>query len=401
MARSGGRVATRLSRVVRMGEGSVVGGAVAQRLDPTIGRDLAASMQVIVVSGTNGKTSTTRLIDDALVASGHRTATNRTGANMANGIVGALMQSPAAELAVIETDEAVLPWALANLSPDAVVLLNLSRDQLDRTHEVSALARRWRTALLADPPRLLIGNADDPLVVYAAGDREVVWVAAGLRWTIDASTCPWCDGAIEFSSMGWCCGRCDRHRPATDVAVDGEGVAVRGVTHELVLAIPGRSARANAAVALAVVDQCGVPVEEALTAWRSIQSIEGRYQITTYAGAELRLHLSKNPAGWYDTLDLLADDDLPVILGLNARAEDGTDPSWIWDVSFDRLRGRTIVVLGERASDLVVRLAYADVASRQVSSLRRAVAITGPGPVHVVANYSAFQQLRVTVASDR
>jgi lipid II isoglutaminyl synthase (glutamine-hydrolysing) len=399
LARFGGRAATALSRAARLGEGSVVGGALAQRIDPHIADELAEGMRVVVVSGTNGKTTTTRLIADAMPE--RPPATNRTGANLANGVVGALIGRPDAGTAVLEIDEAVVPWALETLCPDVLVLLNLSRDQLDRMHEVSALADRWRAAIAQNPPRVVVANADDPLVVYAVGEANVSWVAAGLSWTTDAATCLWCGGVIEFSPMGWACGRCAHRRPPCTMALDGDAVEAGTWRSELGLAIPGRSVRANAVMALAAIEQLGLPLADAIESWSGIRSVEGRYEVSTYYNTEMRLHLAKNPAGWRDTLDVIGADALPVILVLNARSEDGRDPSWIWDVPFDQLRHRTVVCLGERSSDLAVRLAHADVNAREATSLRSAAAIVGPGSVHLIANYSAFQQSRATLARGR
>ena len=399
LARFGGRTATLLSRTARLGEGSVVGGALAQRIDPQIAGELAEDMRVVAVSGTNGKTTTTRLIADAVP--GSPPATNRTGANLVNGVVGALMGRPHATTAVLEIDEAVVPWALETLRPDVLVLLNLSRDQLDRMHEVSALADRWRAAIAEDPPRVVVANADDPLVVYAVGDADVTWVAAGLSWTTDAATCLWCGGVIDFATTGWQCSQCDRRRPVCGITLDGDVVEVGSWRRDLGLALPGRSVRANAVMALAAIDQLGLPMADAIDSWSGLRSVEGRYEVSTYCHTEMRLHLAKNPAGWRDTLDVIGADSLPVILAFNARAEDGRDPSWIWDVPFDQIRYRTVVCLGERSSDLAVRLAHADVDAREATSLRNAAAIVGPGSVHLIANYSAFQQARATLARGR
>ena len=399
VARFAGRAATLLSRAVRLGEGSVVGGALARRIAPHIAGELAESMRVVVVSGTNGKTTTTRLIADAMPEG--PPATNRTGANLVNGVVGALIGRPDARTAVLEVDEAIVRWALETLGPDVLVLLNLSRDQLDRMHEVSALAEGWRTAITRNPPRVVVANADDPLIVYAVGETNVSWVAAGLLWTTDAATCLWCGGVIEFAATGWQCRRCDHRRPPCAMTLDGDTVQTATWHQDLSLALPGRSVRANAVMALAAIEQLGLPLTGAIECWRGIRSIQGRYEVSNYYGTDMRLHLAKNPAGWRDTLDVIGADALPVVLVLNARAEDGRDPSWIWDVPFDQLCDRTVVCLGERSSDLAVRLAYADIDAREATSLRNAAEIVGPGPVHLVANYSAFQQSRATLAHRR
>jgi UDP-N-acetylmuramyl tripeptide synthase len=376
---------------------------VALRLDPALAALLAAPMQVALVSGTNGKTTTTTLLAAGL-ATAAPTATNRTGANLPNGLTGALMTTPEATYAALEVDEGYVPWALRELAPTAVALLNLSRDQLDRLNEVRGTADRWRAALAERRPALVVANADDPLVVWAAGGDDaagdpaasrVVWVSAGLAWQLDASACPWCEADLRFDDDGWRCDGCGRSRPERALAlVDGELARTDGSRVALGLALPGRSAMANAAMAFAVIEGLGVPVEPALGAWRGIRSIEGRYQHVPFEGAELVLHLAKNPAGWADLLDLVAAGTAPLILVLNAQGQDGRDPSWIWDVPFEQLRGRRAVCLGERGTDLAVRADYAGLAVTRVHDLTEAARAAGPGPVDLIANYSAFQQVR-------
>ena len=388
-----------LSRVLGRGEGSVIGGEVALRLDPSLARRLAAPMTVATVSGTNGKTTTTTLLAEGL-ATVASTTTNRTGANLPNGIAAALMKDPAATYAALEVDENYVPWALRELAPAAAVLLNLSRDQLDRLTEVRGTAARWRDALAVRRPGLVVANADDPLVVWAASGEEgagsqTVWVGAGLAWQLDASACPWCEADLRFEAEGWRCASCGRARPACDYAlVDGSVVRADGRRVELGLALPGRSAMANATMAFAVIAGLGLPTDGAVQAWGRIRSIEGRYQHVPYEGAELVLHLAKNPAGWSDLLDMVSSGVGPLVLVLNAQGQDGRDPSWIWDVPFEQLRGRRAICLGERGVDLAVRADYAGLDVTRVHTLADAARAAGPGPVDVIANYSAFQQVR-------
>jgi lipid II isoglutaminyl synthase (glutamine-hydrolysing) len=414
-----GRTVSGLSRLARRGEGSVIGGKVALSLDQSLPSRLAAPMKVALVSGTNGKTTTTTLLAMGLAASGP-TATNKQGANLASGLTGALLASPEARYAALEVDEAVLPWALHELRPRAVALLNLSRDQLDRLHEVRATAERWSRALAGDAPPLVVANADDPLVAWAVDEvaegTEVVWVGAGLAWQLDSSACPWCESDLAFADTGWHCPGCRRSRPdptyrlADDGVIDGAGQL-----HDLGLTLPGRSARANAAMALAVIDQLGLSTERATARWAEVRSIEGRYQHVTHRGVELVLHLAKNPAGWADLLDLVVGSPGPLVLVLNAQGQDGRDPSWIWDVPFERLAGRRAYCLGERGLDLAVRLEYAGLDVARVTDLDAAVdRVTAdrasqraeppapsrrpPAPVDLIANYSAFQQVRRQLA---
>lgn len=400
LAGAAGRVASAASRLAGAGSGSVIGGRVALRLDHRFVEEALASALVVVVSGTNGKTTTTHLIAEALRAE-HRVASNATGANLATGLAGALVAHGDAECAVLEVDEAVLAWVLDRVRPDVAVLLNLSRDQLDRLHEVRHVAQAWRAALDGHPPGTVVANADDPLIVYAAGDRAVTWVCAGLAWRADAASCPWCGAQISFEPDGWRCAGCGRQRPPCAVALEGDAVELGDQRWPLGLALPGPSATANAAMAAAVVAGLGISLPEAIASWRRIDSIEGRYELVNLGGTPLRLHLAKNPAGWTHTLELIGRDHWPVILGLNAAVEDGQDTSWIWDVPFETLAGRQVIALGERAADLVVRLRYADVAPVEASSLVGAVALVDGAQAHVAANYSAFQAIRRTVARGR
>ena len=227
------------------GQGTVAGGRAGLRLDPKLLEHLSAGRQVALVTGTNGKTTTTRLLTVALAARGDAVVSNETGSNMPPGHVAALAGSHA-DHAVLEVDEVYLPRVLAATGAVVVVLLNLSRDQLDRTNEVRMVAGRWRAALAAAPHTHVVANADDPLVVWGAGvARDVHWVGAGLRWQFDAVGCPACEGRIEFGEGGWYCTGCGFARPATEAALvvsaDGtaSGVWADGRTHRVDLASSG------------------------------------------------------------------------------------------------------------------------------------------------------------------
>ena len=172
-----GGAAGRVSRLAGRGDGSVIGGVLGLRVEPDLLRLLAADRQVILVTGTNGKTTTTRLITAALGALGQQVASNAFGANMAAGLASALGRAPQAAYAVLETDERYLPAVIEATSPRIVILLNLSRDQMDRAAEIWLIARRWREALADAPDTLVIANADDPLIAWAAGEaKQVTWV---------------------------------------------------------------------------------------------------------------------------------------------------------------------------------------------------------------------------------
>src|SRR6201996_9089727 len=168
LATTVGGAAGRASRLAGRGDGSVIGGVIGLRLKPDLLSLLARGRQVVLVTGTNGKTTTTRLITAGLSALGQEVASNAFGANMEAGLASALGRAPDAPYAVLETDERYLPAVIEATSPRVVVLLNLSRDQMDRAGEIWLTARRWRQALATADNCMVIANADDPLIAWAA-----------------------------------------------------------------------------------------------------------------------------------------------------------------------------------------------------------------------------------------
>jgi len=371
LARRVALVVNGVSRWAGVGGGTVIGGRAALAVDPELIERLSAGRRVVLVSGTNGKTTTTALVAAALAAGapGRRIVTNATGSNMPAGHAAALAAGPRGVPTVLEVDEGYLPATLAHTRPEAVVLLNLSRDQLDRTNEVRMLAGRWRTALAGPTGTLVVANADDPLIAWAAGTGErVVWVGAGLGWRADATGCPACDGQIAFAegpAGGWACA-CGFARPDPAVWTDDGGatpevVFADGRRQEVSLAIPGRFNRSNAVMALALSESLGVDPAAAADAMAAVTEVAGRFTTRVIDGVATRLLLAKNPAGWSELLGLVGPGTTPVVVGINARVADGRDPSWLWDVEFERLSGRPVVATGDRCLDVSVRLHYAGV----------------------------------------
>ncbi len=395
-----GGAAAGLSRHLGRGGGSVVGGRAILAVDPDALRRLATGYSVALVSGTNGKTTTTTLLRAALATVGP-VATNVLGANLPPGLASALASGPPGAAAALEVDEAWLGRVVEATTPRAVALLNLSRDQLDRNNEVRQLAATWRETFADRTGVTVVANADDPLVVWGAGRAaDVCWVGAGQPWTLDAAGCPRCGGRVDFAEDGaWACAGCDLRRPCLDVRVQDGALLYAGVRHHpLQLSLPGRANQANAAMALTVATLFGVDPDRALAAMARVQQVVGRYSTVTVNGQDARLLLAKNPAGWLEVFDVLRPAPLPTVVVINARIADGRDPSWLWDVPFERLTGRLVVASGERSRDLAVRLRYAGVDHRHEPDPVAAIAVAGAPAVDVVANYTSFQALRARLA---
>jgi UDP-N-acetylmuramyl tripeptide synthase len=407
-----GRIAGGLSKALGRGDGLVIGGRVIVAICPGAFPLLVSGRRVVFVSATNGKTTTTKLLVAALRSAGP-VVTNSSGANMPAGIVAALARRPVGvppdAVAVIEADETYLPGLLRGTDSPLLVLANLTRDQLDRVGEVAMVARRWRSAFAAATGLSAVANADDPHVVWAASAiPDVTWVSVGQRWTADSALCPSCGLILRRATVDdpgnpdWSCS-CGFRRPSVSWTLEpGVLVAPGGGRYALDLQLPGAANQANAAMAVVAAAVLGVAPADSVPALTSVVSVGGRYQTVSLAGRQVRLLLGKNPAGWAEMFGMLAPAPAPVVIAINARAADGKDPSWLWDVPFERLSDRVVVATGERRHDLAVRLLYADVAHTSVAdpwavgalpSAVGAAGMAGHPALDAVGTYTAFREL--------
>ncbi|WP_030439489.1 Mur ligase family protein [Actinoplanes subtropicus] len=394
VATSVSKTAAALSRAAGRGDGSVIGGWIGLKIDPDLLAHLASGRAVALISGTNGKTTTTRLAAAAVSHIG-RVATNSFGANMPTGHTSALAKAGTTPFAVLEVDEHYLARVIDATTPRVVALLNLSRDQLDRAKEVAMMAQLWRDALAGHPEVRVVANADDPMVVWAAegSGQQVTWFSAGQRWHDDSFVCPQSGDPIERNGGDWWCTGCPLRRPRPHWRVEDDGVVdPRGDWHLVKLQLPGQVNLGNAATALAVAAEFGVRPIEALPHLATVASVAGRYAQVDRDGRNVRLLLAKNPASWLEAFDMA--EQAPTLLSVNARDPDGLDTSWLYDVNFAPLRDRLVLITGDRALDLAVRLEVNGVAFRHVRTFDEAIQAVPPGRLEVIANYTAFQDIR-------
>lgn len=390
-----GAAAGWLSRVSGRGAGATISGRVINQISPRALDELATGLRVALVSATNGKTTTTKLLAAAVRTAPEPVASNDTGANLTSGIAPVLAAAQRPGLAVLEADERVIARVLDPLHAELLVLGNLSRDQLDRYGEVHAVGGAWRAVAESHPDLHVVANASDPHVVHAAEPARTTWVRLGLRWRADAATCPVCAGLLDWRTDGFRCPACGFAEPETPNRLEGDTLVLGGARVPLRLALPGRWNLDNAALAItAAVDHYGIDPRVAADAVARVDTVAGRYMAVPLAdGRRARVFLAKNPAGWSEVLQWVHDTGRSVVIAVNARVADGKDPSWLWDVPYELLRGLATAASGDRSLDVAVRLRYADVEHVvEPDPLRAAAMLPGAEPV-LLCTYTQFAAL--------
>ena len=390
-----GKLARTTSRRTGRG-GTALPGLVAERLDPQVVSHLAAQLdQVVLVTGTNGKTTTARMLARILSADGRRVVHNRAGSNLMRGIAATLIESadltghlPPQRVGVFEVDEATLPAAAVALRPRLLLLGNLHRDQLDRYGEVETVRARWLRTLEQLPPEAVVAlNADDPLVASLAGAvrgrvllfgiddplPSVADHAADALWD-PATGADYVYDRIFYAHIGhWRCADGSAARPAPQVRAtqidraDPERIAfdlhTPAGTTRVLLPLVGLYNVYNALAAATAAQALGVALTTTAQALSEPAAAFGRQERLLVNGHPVRILLGKNPAGLTEALRTLqrpgARHHLLVLL--NDGIADGTDVSWIWDTEWEALAPfvQSLVVGGTRARDMALRLAYA------------------------------------------
>lgn len=446
LAISTGRAAKRALKLIDPDRGTNLPGRLALGVDPSALRTMLKRIdgRVAYVSGTNGKTTTASLITACLRADGGNPASNTAGANLSTGLASALLTAGDSVDAVLEADEAALLKIVEARPPEALVLLNLSRDQLDRYGEIDALMTRWREMLDGlGPSTRLVLNADDPRVAALgwikspdAPPRTAVRFfglevedPAPQRPPSDASWCPFCEEPLEYSrtlSIGggdYHCTGCGWARPKPDYRLikaksagfDGFELAIETPNgmDTFSLRLPGLHNASNALAACAAASELGVTLSTVAKALTESRTAYGRAEPIELDGRAVRLLLSKNPAALTGSLLMVAESErlasrtsspAPVLFGLNDKTADGRDVSWIWDVDFAGIIGaeHPFVASGTRASSVALRLKYdgwpadsIEIERDLYPAIRAAVARTPRGTaMSALLTYTAMRELR-------
>lgn len=387
------------SRAAGRGKGSMIGGLVAEKIDPRIMLRLAAGREIALITGTNGKSTTTRMTAAALAGLGE-VATQADGANMDAGIVATLSLQPDAPVAALEVDELHVAHVADNTSPRVFTLLNLSRDQLDRVGEINIIEQSLRGGIARHPDAVVVANCDDVLVTSAAFDApNVVWVAAGAGWVGDSVSCPRSGEPIVRHGEDWYSTGDERfRRPAPQWWFDDDKIyGPDGFVAPMALKVPGRANRGNATQAVATAVAMGADPADAVAAVGTVGEVAGRYGTVQLGDHRIRTLLAKNPAGWQEALAMIDTDADSLVIAVNGQVPDGEDLSWLWDVRFEEFEQVEVVASGERAADLSVRLLYAGAEHTVTDDPFAAIAACPPGRVEVLANYTAFRDLGVAL----
>jgi UDP-N-acetylmuramyl tripeptide synthase len=395
LAIAAGRFTGWASRATRRGAGTHLSGRVMLGINGELLHELGEDRRVALVSATNGKTTTTRFLRAALESTGQAVASNHTGANMAAGLAAALAAAPRdARNAILEVDERWLRRVVDPLDPELLVLGNLSRDQLDRFGEVRSVAEQWRRVCEARPDMHVVANASDPHVAWAAAPARTTWVDLGPGWRADAATCPACGELLTWSDDDRFSCTCGFATPETSIRLDGDTLVLGEEKLTLALSLPGHWNVLNAALAVVAARHFGVSPTAAAAAASRVTTVAGRYAVHRLPdGRGARVILAKNPAGWSEVLGYLGGRDTGVVIAVNAHLADGRDPSWLWDVPFELLRGMPVAASGERALDVAVRLKYGAVECIVERDPTRAAQRIAGADVHMVASYTQFMAL--------
>lgn len=409
-----GKTLSLLSRAIGKGAGSTWPGHIALSINKDFINQITDTPrpQVILVAGTNGKTTTSRMIQTILETNGKKVFQNAAGANLLNGIASSLISHSSIfgtldyDYAIFEIDENTIPLVIKECRADYVVLLNLFRDQLDRYGEVNKISKNWKKALGELPKdTTLIVNADDPEISYLGQTAHTQAYFFGLQTgskkelghAVDSTYCPHCGtklkySAITFSHLGiWECPNCNLKRP---------GLYIEEFSY---YPMTGTYNEYNTLAAVALCKKLGLSDAEITNGLKQFTPAFGRQEKIEVDGKNIQLFLSKNPTGFNESLrTVLEQKGKNLLLVLNDRIPDGTDVSWIWDFDLEEYLDNkmNVTVSGDRTYDIALRVKYADIKDFTVEvnlegAIKKALEKTATSEtLYILPTYSAMLEVR-------
>ena len=374
-------------------------GLVAEYIDPNSLKKLSQYVSdVILVTGTNGKTTTARIIGSILENSNKKFIHNREGSNLMRGLIGSLISKtpifPSNEkpIALLEVDEVTLPKVISQTSPSIIVINNLFRDQLDRYGEVETIRKIWVNTLRnLDESTIVILNSDDPSVAHLGnglrgrviyfGIEDKKYSLEGLPHASDFTSCIECGSELKYdivymSHIGrYKCQKCGLRRPKPDIFAekidlrDETGFKARISTPEgkfdIKTSIPGLYNVYNSLGAISAALALNISLQKIIQAFKGFEAAFGRTEVIDVAGKKLFLALAKNPTGFNELIRTIFTGRKKryAFIAVNDLIADGKDVSWLWDVDFELMKGKVekVWVSGMRATDMNLRLKYADI----------------------------------------
>ncbi len=417
---------TGLVQILRLGAASVLPGEIARRLHPQLLSLLCEQIKqgVILIVGTNGKTTTSLLLRQILENQGYKVSHNMTGANLINGLITSLLKDTNLwgiinkDYAILEVDENVLPLVLKQCKPSHILGLNLFRDQLDRYGEVDLISYKWQNAITPLPEdTYIILNGDDPTLTYLGTNLPQKVLFFGLSepelyldeipHAVDSIYCPSCGHLLEYqgvyiSHLG------DFSCPSCGFAK--QKLAVNSAEWYQILI--GVYNKYNTLAAGLVAETIGISKQAINETITNFKAAFGRAEELTFEGKKVRILLSKNPVGMNETIRTVTQlkkegKASTLLMVLNDRIPDGTDVSWIWDVDTEKLveLGGNLVVSGDRVYDMALRLNYSRenlnngcrliVKENLVEAVKTALEMTPETEtLHIIPTYSAMLEVR-------
>jgi UDP-N-acetylmuramyl tripeptide synthase len=410
--------------------GSNFPGKVALKLDNSILKTVTKNYKVIMITGTNGKTTTTSMIYNILKEAGLDVITNSTGANMLPGITSCFVDnykfsSSKERYAVIEVDEANLKFITKHLTPWSITITNLFRDQLDRYGEVYTTLSKIMEGVTLVPETKLILNGDESLLGELKLPNPTTYFGFGLSPTndkvidinSDAKFCKFCKTNYEYNFVSYnhlgdfYCPSCGYKRPElkytlTNVLdITSENSLVEFNNKEFNVTQSGVYNIYNALCAYSITKELGIDDKIIYNSLNKQESSFGRQEVINIEGKEVKIILVKNPAGYNQAIDTLclSKDSLSVAFLLNDNYADGRDVSWIWDVNFEKLAGldvKDVFISGERMYDMAIRLKIAGISvdkfkiDGEFSTLTENIKISTGNKIYILATYTAMINYR-------